>query len=699
MNNVVMIVIDALSNWYIKEYIKCYPDSFFSEIERQAYTAENMFSEGPFTEAGIQGMLASQKALDNSGYFLWLNKSNKPLYQVFAEAGYETYFGGHTTMCCDFKTGTRGADLYDSYSFAAAVEYNLWKGRIQGLLDYFESGHIYEEEIKLMEEVLEYLFQCFANKDDEEYGKFRRDRKEYVKGLFREKEKHSFYTEFIDDSLLRKNTRKAWVETKNISKHPLSVEEAVFCEKLAWLNRARLYEINEPFGQADERLQKKLDDAVLGNNNRCVQSNNQIITHIRDGYEDIPTIGEEVNNFFDWYEKRQIKNKPFISYIHVFDFHYPENIMERNMKEQYINELNELQKRMDKMPSSKMSVSKMLSLYHIEKELKVFIQKMKKHELMENTFVAITADHGISNFMYPINQTSDERWSYNRTNFNIPFYLFGPEINKKKDFHLLENVDIPVTICNLCGVNYPAEYIGKDVLANTDFSRDYVTGEWINGIPNLMRRPIRFGIRNYAYSLTYEVGLNEFFESGSIVFIADLKNDEDEVFNKREGLKNNAEIINLLQVLKKRWYQLLKHYILEEDGHMFFKNTRLTSYMKKEEQVLLHMIEEQQNVSYQKYINAIEGKQIILFGASELAKKLLETGVLEGPILEVWDNSSSKENTWFYGHKVTLPYHIGETSRVVVVIANRYEIEVALQLKELGIDNFYIGKRLLKLSR
>ena len=66
MKNIIIIVIDALSKWYIDQHKN--ENSFFKYLEKEGYCADNMYSTGPFTEAavrgfGLQTMLLEEKII------------------------------------------------------------------------------------------------------------------------------------------------------------------------------------------------------------------------------------------------------------------------------------------------------------------------------------------------------------------------------------------------------------------------------------------------------------------------------------------------------------------------------------------------------------------------------------------------------------------------------------------------------------
>lgn len=695
MKNVVMLVIDALSYWYIQEYQKCYKDSFFHELEKNTYCTTQMYSTGPFTEAGLQGLFASQHPLDNQNYMTYFRHSNKTLLEVFSENGYQTYCGGHTTMFCDFQADMMGCRTLDHYNYEGAVEYNLWRARLNYFFALYDSGRMTEREKLVFTDIVEFLFECFGGKQDEkhnEYEKFRRDRSLYIEGFLSLKREHSFYKQFMNTDVLERNSCKEMVMTDNIYHEPPNSVEAELCSQIAIKNRKRFVEINRKFCEGQPKYNQIVERELAGSENRCIQSNNNLITHMRGNYETIPTIGMELDHFLKWLDERK-DDVPYFSYIHVFDFHYQENVMESDGS--YSDNLEKLSKELKCIPNMKMSVSKTLSILHIEEQLRLFWKKLNQRGFFENSLLIITADHGISNFMYPICASKEERWVYNRTNFNVPFYMAGRGIPVGKNEQLLENLDIPVTLLNAVGIPIPEGYKGKNFF-NGNVAHENICTEWINGCPNIARAEIKFGVRNERYSMTWTSTLNEFIDSGECVAVYDLQEDPDEttnLMNTEIGRKIEEE---LLPMIRQRWYDLLYHYYMDFEEKYFPKN-RVYNMLKTNSQQIWRWMEEQSSVSRDDFCKAVAGKKIILMGASEYTKEFVSSNVVNAAIYEIWDNDIKKAGTYFMGHIVKTPYAMEDgIGECIFIITNRYEIETRIQLQELNLRNVYIGKQVLR---
>lgn len=693
--NVIMLVVDALSSWYIQEYTKYFKDGFFSELKKKSYNNLNIFSTGPFTEAGLLGLFSSQKPLDNENYLCYSKQANKSLMQVLQDEKYDIYIGGHATKHLNLKDVTWGYETLDNYNFEGAVESNLWKSNIEYFFNLYKAGVIRENEKKLFQEIIEMLFESFMDETNqekkEEYQKFCQDKRKYIENLLQQRQESSFYNFFMNTNVVEIVKNKEQVMAEKIFKYPLSPKEAEICSRIEFLNKHRYKTINQKFVIENSNYNDIINKNLVGGENRCLRSNDSIINHLRDNFEYIPTIGLELEHFLKWFDTRN-KEKNFFSYIHVFDFHYQENIMENNVQD-YNKNLIMLSQRLNDISGMdmKMSVSKTLSIMHIEEEIKKFWYELQKRDFFQENILVITADHGITNFMYPITANDAERWAYNKTNFAVPLFIAGADTKMFEDSRMFSNRDVPVTILKLLDVDIPKEYQGKNIFNGS--GRNIETTEWINGVPVVGRQNIKFGIRTSRYSYTYETSLNEFFSSGNGIVFYDLKVDPDETINEVKNNKYMEVMMEFEEIMKKRWYELLCHYYLDFDSK-YFENKQIKMLLKENQIMLQENAFEK--MTYENYLLESKSRKIILYGASDFLRNFMTMDIVQGNVKEIWDNDDKKNGTYMYGYKIKKPYQINGIEDILFIITNRYEIESWIDLKNLGAKIIYLGKALVR---
>ncbi|MDF1514818.1 MAG: sulfatase-like hydrolase/transferase [Anaerolineae bacterium] len=93
--------------------------------------------------------------------------------------------------------------------------------------------------------------------------------------------------------------------------------------------------------------------------------------------------------------------------------------------------------------------------------------------LLENTIVLFSADHGKALGEWG----ATEKGFYDAEVWRVPFILAGPGVPSagKIDHHICELVDTGRTLCNLAGVDVPAQFKGRDLI--NEAPRDAVYGQ------------------------------------------------------------------------------------------------------------------------------------------------------------------------------------------------------------------------------
>jgi len=97
---------------------------------------------------------------------------------------------------------------------------------------------------------------------------------------------------------------------------------------------------------------------------------------------------------------------------------------------------------------------------------------------------------------------------------------------------------------------------------------------------------------------------------------------------------------------------------------------------------------------YRDYVEKVQGRRIILFGAGNNALHALHTWFQHGEVYEIWDNNPEKEGTSVGGYTVNQPRRISsiDVSTIVILITVAEELSIVsimAQLRNLGFENIY----------
>ena len=678
--NVLFIVIDGLSKWYIDQCKK--NGSFFDKLEKTSYFTTNMFSEGPFTEAATRGLWASQGAMHGDGYLSETCFGCQPFYELFSKNDYYIYMGELIPFFSDkiHVDNKKGEEKGEVRGFD-----HLWRSRLQYFISLKREKKYKETDNCKIEFLLDHFFEAYKESItvECEKEKYCQNKEKYITDIIENGENSSLFME-MDSSLYKACYYKNITNYRNTCMNPISENEMKLVSLAKYKNLQFLFEMNQGDG-----AKKVIERELGGTDNRCINSNNDLISHMRGGYDDTPRLRQELKDFLDWLDNYK-DNKPFLAYIHNFDFHYPENFINSKYNStDYNGEIEGCIEKIKKIQNCNMSVSKQLSILNIESNLEEFWNQLSKRRIFDNTYVVLTADHGITNFMYPVERSNQERWNYTKTNFQVPFYIQGVDIVPVNDKQFRTAKDILPTLAYKCGMDLSDEpYEGKNMMQSIGSTSAVAT--WINGIPDLDRKKLRIGMRNEKYSITYEAYITQFLISGNAIGIYDLSNDSDEIINLAGRDIQDKDFLKLLYEMKNYWFETIFH-LLTENNSIYQYTTKYQFLLDK---CLYYKEYNQkiQKISWENANNILKNKQIILFGCGENCLSFISKKEFIYPVTEIWDNDPSKWGKYVIGHKVCKPNVESVKNDTVVIITNRYEIESVEQLNSMHVKNYYIGE-------
>lgn len=671
-----MIVIDALSKWYIDQYRG--EIGFFSDLEKLGYSASNLYSTGPFTEAAVRGFWAADDPLRGKSYLNESDFRNQTIYQVFKNLNYYIYFG---ELIPFFNDNIYSDNKITRENPCVRGFEHIWRGRLIFYINLFKQKCFKNSDFWKLEFLLEKYFDDFhkISNVNSEYHKYMKNKKEYILDILLNEEESSFFKN--QDYTMFYSCKYRNIENyKNQKSHSVTKEEIEFVYHVKEKNTDFLFEMNKKFGCEDI-----IENELNGSRSRCIHSNENILSHMRDENEKLPKLKEELDEFLDWYDKEGQELKiPFFAYIHNYDFHFPENFINTRYEDnpiKYNKEVKEKLQELNSLRCKKMSVSKQLSLLNIEKCLKYFYDKIRLREIDKNTIIIITSDHGISNFMYPIDK-KNERWNYTKINFQIPFYMFGCGIKKYNDMYLHSSKEI---VSMLLRISQTQDDIIESPLEDID--KECIITSWINGVPDYDYQKIKLGIRTQKYSITYESYLSQFFSYDNIVGLYDLLIDPDECYNLYYKDIEDDDFTILMRKLPDFWFDEILNIINADEGEYRLKKIYKFLLCKPE-----RFREINKNAIYltqDKLDNIISGKSIILFGDKKNVVDFLVSYNYSYKIEELWVDDLKEE--CFMGHKIAKEWKIKKD--IPIIIVGNKEIEMLNILLDKGCFTFLIWKK------
>lgn len=554
MKNIIVLLCDSLS--YDEEFFNDMP--YLDSIKKNSFIFENYYSQAPYTEAAINSLLSSTNTLDYQGYFNNLKYKPQTINEIFKLLNFKTF--NTLWLYPNTKSFLRGVDEYvyaDFYSITYYITYyriqyfkqmyieNRFKSdqkeQLKVLLsDFFEMSEVikndYEDNFyrfSLLEKYSTFNkeeFKILINNLDEEKNKFKDDKDNYIINLltglnvFFKEDKYDLIKSEQYLKLERKIDFKLKIEsikelTKQLSNYRTNrcIEtlnytfknlntNKTFNSLYKWLK----YTVNYPFRHAYNHISAK-------------------------------SLFQYVNNYIS-------ENKEYDNFIlcHIMDNHSPFNFF-TNEQDNIENELNLFNLTL-KNNSNNLNRFYRASKAYVDENIKEFITRLSKENLLNDSIIIITGDHG-SSYMNKIHRTEICSTFYDE-NYKVPFIVYNPNIKGKLIGNYGISKDFIPTILDLLDNKKEFNIDGISLFKE---SREFIIFEYNGaGCPDNVIKDKLFCIRGKKYKISYKLSVNNKYNEGEILSIFDLKNDPLELEDKKELLKDEVDVKILLNHLYQR---------------------------------------------------------------------------------------------------------------------------------------------------
>ena len=592
--NVIFLVLDSFIYYKIgnKEYGDS-PTPFIDELIKKSILCTNLYSQGPFTESGNKALLTGSDSLNNGGYMHNLNESQDIYLDVFKKSGYETYeffLPYYMYSNKDFKN-------IDHQFFTADFLFNsVYQNRLSYFANIRKERQLTNEEYNDIIYQLDLTFEAWDNfldtKDTKKYKcierivknfdfndaknklnsekqKYFTNKKAYVDNTLLLGKEHPLYNiptcnynDFLDEDFINKNVfrkYKSFLKESNRKQFLYNLRnQKVLKTKLA--NSI----IKSIKNKALDKYFKSFIFALYSSKLMYAFKRNRF-------YQMLPTIRKCTNVLLEELSTRN-KEKPFFVHMHMEELHNRASYFTYDINnndyitqefDTYKNYLHHLKK------TYKGQLLYDYALLYTDLCIKNLFIGLKDQNLLDNTVIAICADHGCSYDCVPI-RDAEMTNNYHSENYHIPLIIFdgaSPVQQRIESYHTSK--DVLPSIYELCDINIPESINGKAIF-NKDNQNTFAISEYMGGgCPDMRLRPIHFMIRNKKYLLAYTVKLFEDFSSGNIKEIYDLQSDPLETKNLAKSNQYDKEEISfLLTQLKERHCEILNSYL----KHKKYKN-------------------------------------------------------------------------------------------------------------------------------
>jgi hypothetical protein len=565
--NAILLIIDSL------DYTRCQSSAaeLLPNIKKRAqksYSAENMYSQSPYTEAATIALYCGQNTLDNHGYIERFNNAEYTLFEVLKAAGYETFFNTLQPQCYPSSL-RRGIDN---------IRYNrgfdnpaLWAYRFEYYTQKYKDGKFNEidfiqlcrilkdnfvEWIRFLDDlIIDDKSVCLIKKLNNQYNaqdvkklvqeeklKFEADNRKYILDIFANGENHNlFKISFFDQIDYELSGEAKDFYNKEIGDFVKRIRIKNFFQNLifnhdifpAYLDAIKCKLKGDKKGYIQRSL--IIRNALLMNNN------NKKYGEMCHSLKGQPSINEHIKSFIEWLDERK-SDRPYFATIHVDDIHYPEMFFsyESNDVGLLSEELKTAYNCMkNRRCNDKGTISLDLSLRYVDLKCEQFISELEKRGKLEDTVIFVTADHGFSYSGFPIRDRFVN--SFYLENFKIPFFIYGSKVEPGTDLHLRSSLDIPATICQVLGIDAPESFVGESVISAGDDDRVLTIEYCGGGCPDINDKALMIAAFDNEYMVAGLFKLRNGYDSSSVTEIYNLKTDP----LQRKNLKGKIDINKL----------------------------------------------------------------------------------------------------------------------------------------------------------
>lgn len=582
MKNIIFIVLDSFSfREFEKDHGKNMP--FINELLKKSFWAE-VYAQGPHTEIGTHGLTGSTNTLDYGGTLTFCEKCPKVIYDYFLENGYDVHCIDDPQVPAPLRL-FKNKKYYQYYRRPVTFE-DCWSNRMEFFSNIALHRELDTRERNTVEDFFEYwienvmeFYDCKnGNKDyslisreiehidfdyilqicKDEKEKFIRNKKEYIDYLLQNKGKNRLFG--LVDYEYDKEFDKDFVDF--VSKKYRNIYKEL---RLKTISANLFYDVDFwnivrgiPGYLQRKFLGKQGANYYIGNYITRLTSYKQYLNkddpNNTKGFY-LPSLKRQFMKIYDIFDCYINNNNPFFVYVRPEELHFFNNWYSLD-----INDKKNIDKEMDDAKEILSSISGKesenigykLAAKYVDSCIKELFGELKKRNLLDNTNIIITSDHGSSFGSYPIrNAAMVLNWF--SENYHIPFIYYG-ENQCKKSFGLHENIDILPTVLESLGITYGEELSGisfwngnNRIIAHSEY-----TGP---GASDLFLKDFWFIARNYKYSIYYTVNIYQSFGEGKLHAVYDIKKDYLETKNIAPDI-NLAEIADLLDFIETRFKKI-----------------------------------------------------------------------------------------------------------------------------------------------
>jgi len=566
MKNVIFFVCDGLP-YDITIDMKNHPSPmrFLQQVKKNATVCSKAYSQAPYTEGAVMGLIYGRDPLEEGGYFSGMQEWDNSIFSLFYNNGYEiftSYFGSFTPP----ELLLKGKYVYPENYFSP-----FFSRYLRGKLDYFKNIYdscqlndidfefisrcldthfksmlLWQSEEAILNDSSSFVIPC-ENRDqiskeeifqwkqrlEQEFKLYVRNKKEYIGCLFENYSNH-FLLKSCDLSSLAIRSdliaQRRYVRSKYASlfRKLNRINKKVFLRSK--LNTANTIISSFKRGKkvGFEHCYRYFQCFKKFNVSKMVDENLKQICASAKGL---------VKSLSKWLEINSSSQKPFFAYLHFDEFHrplsfYSHDICDKNYIDKEFELISKYAENLKKNYNGDVVFDS--SALYLDEAAKELFDELKRLDKFENTIIVITSDHGSSNFGENIRFTVTN--NFYDEQYHIPLIITGLTDRTAIDSYV-NSKDIPFTILEECGIHCPDSFTGSNFFREKKFE---TYAEYMgSGVPDYQRKNILFRYKNDDICYVISQPSNSVEKDAKILEFYDLKKDPKQLKNISNRINNN----------------------------------------------------------------------------------------------------------------------------------------------------------------
>ena len=586
MNNVITLMIDSVIWESVGKYrCKVSPTPFLDSLKKESICPNRMFSHGPYTNAATRSLYTGRNTLDDFGYYFQLNTSPVTDFQVFHDAGYETYAITYPY----YLIGPSMQKHIDRFYYTTGFEFNSeWGGIYKYYHDIISERGLTRDEYALLKCRTDLLFQSWIifykdllSKDEasamikkqlegvdlggdlallqREYEQFKNNKESYIDELVEKGLDHVLPS--INHILIDKTISRGYL-------NGVYHAHKGFFSKLVKNNiKANIFK-NAPtlkrYGLAFKRYFKYGDkEAFLFLSNYLGSLTTFQLMRKRWGtekWQNMPSTRTQLHFIADEILRKRKSDKPFYISMQIEEAHNNIAFFSYDCQEdkRIEEEIRVLKGYLDELGTDfRGNIVYYLAMRYIDFAIEEFCNKLKLLGLWDNTTLLITADHGSSYTFYPLHSRRVN--CFDDESYHISTIIRHPGFEGLAIDTYQNSKDILPTLLDLVGLDQSPFFKGHSMLDETRPIFPYTLGEYMGpGCPDMhASKPMWLRAQDENYLIGYKVSVDQDFEDGELAVVFDLKADPKALYNINFEFDRN-KIGYLLGPMKTRFLEIKK---------------------------------------------------------------------------------------------------------------------------------------------